>query len=211
MVRTGKRAEVLKGLLGGTGLEETSTPPPRPQLADFRDPLADEMARLYRRLGGAQETVTLRPGAWDLSFRGSLVVELDEELHFNRYRTLTLSASWAVDLPWTAEYRAYCEEQEDVCLSAGAWGKRWTNPSCDRMFGAAGPLGDLNGAGAPRWKQRALYDAMKDAAPSIDLDLRMARVSVYDTVEDVRLWDVLDGFASTSPAAIRALVEARIA
>lgn len=170
---------------------------PRPQLADLSDPLADELPGLYRRLGGAQEAPTLRPGAWDLTFGGSLVVELDEELHFNRYRALTLSASWAADLPWTAEYRAYCEQQEGDCPSAGTWGKRWTNPFCDRVSArAAGPVGELDGEGAPRWRQRALYDAMKDAAPSIDLGVCMARVSVHDTLDGVRLWDVLDGFAS---------------
>ena len=34
-----------------------------------------------------------RPGRWDLVFEEDLVVELDEELHFNRYRASTLTTS----------------------------------------------------------------------------------------------------------------------
>jgi hypothetical protein len=41
----------------------------------------------------------LRPGAWDLVFADGLVVELDEELHFNRYRAQSLQNEWATDLP----------------------------------------------------------------------------------------------------------------
>jgi hypothetical protein len=158
-----------------------------------------------------EEAPALRPGAWDLTFGGSVVVELDEELHFNRYRALTLSASWGASLPWTDEFVVYCGKHEDECLSAGAWGKRWTNPSCERMFGEAGPPGKLDGAGAPRWKQRALYDGMNDLAPAVHPSVRLARVSVHDTVEGRRLWDVLDGYASVPSDAIRGLVEDRIA
>ena len=132
--------------------------------------MKDELMELYRRFGGQDEVPTLRPGPWDLVLEGRLVVLADEELHFNRYRALTLSVSWSTDLPWRAPYLGYCGQHEDECLSAGSWGKRWTNPSCERMFGTSDHVGELDGAGAPRWKQRALYDAMKDIAPTIHLD-----------------------------------------
>ena len=48
----------------------------------------DHIKELYRRLGGPLDSPTLRPGGWDLAFSGELVVELDEELHFNQYRRL---------------------------------------------------------------------------------------------------------------------------
>jgi hypothetical protein len=77
------------------------------------------------------------------------------------------------------------------------------------MFGTPGHVGELDGAGAPRWKQRALFEAMKDVAPTIHAGLRMARFSVYDVVGGVRLWDVLAGRAVAAPGAMRALIEAR--
>jgi hypothetical protein len=211
MVRTGRRADELRRLLLAEGLRDSETIPPRPQLTDLPNVLADEMLAVYRRLGGIQPEPVLRPGGWDLAFHGALVVELDEELHFNRYRALTLSASWSSALPWRGTYDDYCDAEEQVCLSAGSWGKRWTNASCERMFGQAGPAGELDGAGAPRWKQRAMYDALKDVTPSIVSRVRMSRVSVHDTVEGHRLWDILEGAAAASHGAVRALVESRIA
>lgn len=161
--------------------------------------------------GAFRAAPALRPGGWDLQFGEVAVVELDEELHFNRYRAMTLSASWTARLPWTDHYLRYCREHEDDCLSAGRWGKRWTNPSSERMFGKPAPPGELPGAGAPRWKQRALYDAMKDLGPAAGLRVRLARVSVHDHVEEQRLWDVLEGNAAVPADAIREFVEGRIA
>lgn len=206
MVRTGRRAEVLRDLLTAAGLKPTAIAPPRPNSEEL-DP---ELTELYRRLGGLQERPRLRPGGWDLVFYGPLVIELDEELHFNRYRALTLEASWAIDLPWVSDYRRYCAESETECLSAGRWGKRWTNESCGRMF-SGGPPGELDRAGAPRWKQRALYDVVKDSAPLSTQPVALARLSIYDDIDDKRLGDILQGTDVVSPGAVRALLERRTA
>jgi len=135
----------------------------------------------------------LRPGAWDLAFEGGLVVELDEELHFNRYRARTLRFPWTLDLPWRETYLRHCRDREPECLAAGRWGKRWTNPSCESMFGPPDTAGMLDGAGSPRWKQRALYDAMKDVVALQSANLRLCRLSVWDQIGGVSLGDVLAG------------------
>lgn len=209
MVRTGKRVAVLLDALTATGLEPLpkDAAPSRPSLADLPAGTAAEALDLYRALGGTQDAPSFRPGGWDLSFRGPLLVELDEELHFNRYRVATLAASWEAALPWTADYRRHCAEREDECLEAGDWGKRWTNDSTARMF-SGGPPGDLNGDGAPRWKQRALYDSLKDTLPVIG-GARLARVATHDSVFGVALGAMLDGFAAVDAAAIRTLVDTR--
>lgn len=208
MVRTGARASALNGILELAGYRASSAPT-SPQLSSLPPSVAEELLGLYRRLGGALEAPVLRPGGWDLAFSENLVVELDEELHFNRYRAITLECSWAEDLPWTRDYRIFCEQHEDACTSAGSWGKRWTNASCERMFGGAGVPRDLSGPGAPRWKQRALYDATKDAAASVSSALRLARVSVHDRVDGVALGEILEGAGRVEPSAVRDLIEAR--
>jgi hypothetical protein len=71
---------------------------------------------------------------------------------------------------------------------------------------SAGPTRTVS----PRWKQRALYDAMKDAAAAVG-QVRLARISIYDTVEDVALNDVLYGRAHVSADAIAELVDQRTA
>jgi len=210
VVRTGKRTEVLADALTASGLKRLprGMAPARPRINDLPDDVADEALNLYRSLGGTQAQPDLRPGPWDLVFDGPLLVELDEELHFNRYRAATLTASWEELLPWTAGYRNHCVDREVECLAAGAWGKRWTNGSAGRMF-SGGTAGDLDGDGAPRWKQRALYDAIKDTVPASGGGVRVARVATYDRVDGVQLGAMLDGLAAIDVAAIRALVETR--
>jgi hypothetical protein len=203
MARTGKRANTLKAVLAAAGLGPTADKLPRPAGAEHHD----ELLALYRQLGGRIDVPTWRPGGWDLTFDGRLLVELDEQLHFNRYRALTLQSSWSTDLPWTAAYRTYCTVHEARCLKDGCSQQRWTNPSCARNF-SGGPAGDLD-AGAPRWKQRAFYDAMKDTLPTSGLALTFARVSIYDTVNGELLDDVLEERAHVDPNAVLALVRAR--
>jgi hypothetical protein len=121
MVQTGARAGVLRDALAATGLQPISaaTAPARPSLNDLPAATAAEVLALYRSLGGAADTPNLRPGGWDLPFAGGLVVELDEELHFNRYRAATLAASWESGLPWTAEYRRHCAVNGHRFLPSG--------------------------------------------------------------------------------------------
>jgi hypothetical protein len=119
-----------------------------------------------------------------------------------------MDASWASDLPWTDAYRTYCAKNEPRCLEAGSWGKRWTNESCARMF-AGGHTGHLEGPGAPRWKQRAFYDAIKDSVVGSGIDLAFARVAIYDPVDGAVLEDVLEGRGCIEPAAVLALGEQR--
>lgn len=196
---------MLRLLLVEAGLQP-ATPPPAPRTRDLD--LAADIVGLYRALGGTQEEPSLRPGAWDLAFEGNLVIELDEELHFNRYRAATLDPAWTASLPWREDYLCYCVDREPVCLSAATWGKRWTNPSCERLFGEGGAPGDLSGAGAPRWKQRALYDAIKDAAAAVGA-VRLARVATVDVVAGVPLGDVLEGRVEVEPEVVVGLVTER--
>lgn len=212
MVRTGKRTEVLADALVASGLTRlpSDRAPARPRMSDLSEATAGELVELYRSLGGAHDHPDLRPGSWDLVFEGSVLVELDEELHFNRYRARTLAASWERTLPWTASYRDYCMDHESACLAAGSWGKRWTNDSAGRMF-SGGVAADLDGNGAPRWKQRALYDAIKDTLPGSGTDARLARIATHDQIEGVSLGAMLDGVAPIDVVGIRALVENRAA
>jgi hypothetical protein len=208
MVRTGGRASVLAGLLEAAGLSADATTTRPPRLDDLKPSIANEMLSIYRKLGGTLEAPLLRPGAWDLSM-GGVLIELDEELHFNRYRRSTFDPPWAAALPWAASYLKACEMREVECLRAATWGKRWSNPSSARMFGAGAPPGELAAAGgAPRWKQRALYDAMKDAAAH-NLGLRLARLSVYDEVSGVPLGAALQGRQPIDVDELRGLLSAR--
>ena len=77
------------------------------------------------------------------------------------------------------------------------------------MFGAPETPGRLEGAGAPRWKQRALYDAVKDLAALNSRTIRLARLSVWDTVGRTGLGDALTGGAQIDLDQVRDLVAQR--
>ena len=149
MVKTGARAETLSRMLTRLGHRRSATSPRPPRLESVSPDLVPDLMDVYRRLGGPLDAVVFRPGSWDLSFDDGLLVELDEELHFNRYRRLTLTPEWAEPLAWRADYLDLCARREADCLKAAIWGKRWTNPSCEAMFGVVGEPGVLEGPGAP--------------------------------------------------------------
>ena len=210
VVTTGQRADALSDLLLHVGFGAASAEE-RPPRIDALDPsLRAEVQGLLEEFGGdPREGPPLRPGAWDLVFDGRIVVELDEELHFNRYRSVTLRAGWADVLPWQDSYLELCREREPDCLAAAKWGKRWTNPSCERLFGTASAPGNFENGGAPRWKQRALYDAMKDAAVLSGQGISLIRLSTHDVVGTARLDDVLRGKADCDLDALGQLVAER--
>ncbi len=106
-------------------------------------------------------------------------MELDEEQHFNRYRSATLGMAWTSPLPWKRAYVKYCALHEASALRMSSGGGFWESAGSIVQFGPAGARRQLDGAGSPRWKQRALYDAMRDAV-AITGRVRLARLSVYD-------------------------------
>jgi hypothetical protein len=209
VVKTGARARVLEVLLRRAGYRIALGRPPAPRAKDLSPENLQRVDCIYQLLGGTPTPALLRPGPWDLAFQGGLVVELDEELHFNRYRKSTLGPSWARGLPWREEYLTFTVEHEAACLAAAQWGKRWTNSSCERLFGAADLPGTFTSVGAPRWKQRALYDAMKDIAMLGNQNLRLARLATVDVIGGVRLGDALEERALVDLDGLRELLDRR--
>jgi hypothetical protein len=183
MVATGARVRALASLLTDAGWTQVA-PPRLPRLDDLREPQQARIRSLYDLLGGtADQFDRVRPGGWDLAFNtpdGLLLVELDEEQHFNRYRATTLDATTDLSLPWTPAYQAHSRDHEHRLLPGWGTGKRWTNPSAARFFGQPSTPGDFTGIGAPRWRQRAFYDAIKDTLTH----RRLARISVHDPIDE---------------------------
>jgi hypothetical protein len=204
MVATGARVRELRSLLASAGFTESSRPP-SPRLQTLPPEFAAATLELYRSFGGSLSKPRLTPGAWDIAYSNGLMVELDESFHFNRYRGETMHASWASELPWRQAYIGYCAAWES---RAGTGGKRWSNDSAKRMFGGADPDGVFGEFGAPRWKQRALYDAMKDVA-AVAGGVQLSRISIYDVIDGVPLDKALYRRAVISPGALAAHVVSR--
>ncbi|MFK0402551.1 hypothetical protein ACIQTT_09500 [Microbacterium sp. NPDC090225] len=204
MVTTGARASALSKVLARAGMTPTGKPP-APRLSTLTADAAANVMDIYYRLGGTLLEPPLRPGTWDLSFDG-ILIELDEGFHFNRYRATTLDSGWARDLPWRSAYLDYCTQHE---RHSGTGGRRWSSPSATRMFGGTDPDGVFGDHGSSRWKQRALYDSVKDASAGAG-DVRLSRVSIYDTIDGILLDHALYGRASLPPARVKEHVLSRL-
>ncbi len=180
MARSGERARNLKKLVSRVADVRDKVTLSRPTWDDLVVAgVAREVIRVYRMLGGIHEQPRIAPGPWDLQI-DEVAIELDEETHFNRYRALTLDSSLyrRLDHLDAGAYRAWCASREAACLT---YGKYWSTSSSEREFGPPGPRASLSGRGAPRWKQRAFYDLIKDLSPIVG-HLKVTRVSIYDTV-----------------------------
>lgn len=204
-----KEALSSQGSVGGRKLRRLTED-------DMRGSAYFETAQeVYRRLGGIKSDFPVNPRAtWDIEFEG-IAVELDEQLHFNRYRAITLSAQAYESLncfPLNS-YLSYCSRHEDACLRAGKHGKKWTNPSCERQFGASSLRGQLDGAGPARWRQRAFYDSLKDVA-SLIIGFPVVRLAIWDEVYLAGKMQALDWIlrnpSEQGNQAIMSLIESRL-
>lgn len=208
MTRTGARAAALSELLEVAGFAASDSPP-RPKISDLPESISVRIDEVYRALDGNPDALRrARPGAFDLCVATAaepLIIELDEEQHFNRYRAATLDFPWAEVLPWSAAYRDYSRLHEADLARKFISGGRWTNDSAPRFFGAASAPGDFTGVGSPRWRQRAFYDVVKDLLPGI----RLARIAVFDVVDGRSVNTILRSKDHSAAAAIRRLVESR--
>jgi hypothetical protein len=200
---------------------EGSFKAPRPDIQSMSDDLANQTIAIYRSLvanrapEGNESLSRLRPAHWDLRVEG-ILVEVDEERHFNRYRKQALQASAYEQLSAfpLAAYRAFCVEHEADCLAAAGYGGYWSNKSCEAMFGEPGKERDLSGNGAPRWRQRAFYDYLKDLAPLCGIG-PMVRLAVCDELPDAGgriLGEILDNEAGDEviARAVMRLVHQRV-
>ena len=143
----------------------------------------EEIKEVYFKLGGKLSEAPVNLRKWDIEVDGA-ALELDEYLHFNRYRKTTLESSIYNKLPKFPhnEYLFYCKFYEDKCIGAGSYGGKWTNDSCEKQFGKGSLPKVLDRGGSPRWKQRAFYDFIKDLTPLL-YDIPLIRISIYDKVQ----------------------------
>lgn len=210
MVATRARARAHATLLTTRGWQQV-TAQRLPKIGDIADLQRLPIRSTYDRLGGAVSLFhRIRPGGYDLAFTtrdGLLDIELDEERHFNRYRAVTpryhLASRTALDTGLPRPQRT------PRTPAAAGWGtgQRWTNPSAARFFGLPSQPGDFTSVGAPRLRQRAFYDGVKDALN----DRQLAGVSVYDTIPDgTHARNLLRRPDSTTSRDIQDLVSSRV-
>lgn len=202
---SGLRTKRLRAILAESGLLSSAKGSSAPRVHDLSSGSRDQIARVFDALGGARDAKPLAPGGWDFSLADGTVLELDEQAHFHRYRASTLQLPFAQKLPWTGDYVTYCADYEGRAPHGGGyWSNRWS----DAMFVASDPPKQFGRYGSSRWKQRAVYDALKDAAAH-DGIVRLARISIYDEVDGQSLERILFGRTRIATSALEELIRVR--
>lgn len=177
-------------------------------IGDLPASAADMLMVIFRELGGVPVAPKLAPKHWDMQADGVLI-EFDEALHFNRYRDLTLETPWSHHLPWAEAYGHLAESMEGMCLRDGGYGGKWANKYSDKMFGGSDDPGVLGPLGPSRWKQRAIYDALKDAYALYSPGVALARVSIHDEIGGLNVNKATKNGILLDPTSLRAFVQAR--
>ena len=164
-------------------------------------------AQLFGELGGLEgSNGVFTAGDWDLGDDQGMYLEFDEDAHFHRYRGQTLDLPWSAQLPWTADYQGYCVDFES---KARVFGGFWSVDSAERQFGPAAARRTFTGNGGPRWKQRALYDAVRDAVALHTEGIGLIRVSIYDKIDGVPLGRLLKPGKLVAPQQLEKLIARR--
>ncbi len=136
----------------------------------------------YSELGGQHDYHSIPIPGFELEF-GNFCVMLNEQLQFNRYRSLTLRSDMYQQLTSfpLSKYRIYCRKMEGECLKSGKSNPYWTNYEAEYHFGKPMEPGDLGLSGSSGWKLRAIQAMLNDAV-SYQLGIRVVHLSIWDDV-----------------------------
>lgn len=151
----------------------------------------NEIQNVYRKLNGQLEVYPVAFRGFDIEL-SHCFVELDEEQHFNRYRSLTLdSIIYNTNSSFsTLDYKSFCNQFENACLKKGDNRKYWKTDSTENQFGKSAAEGILTGDGSSRWRQRAFYDFLRDAGQQIG-NYKLIRISIYQKIFDKTVAEIL--------------------
>jgi hypothetical protein len=187
-----KKEEIFKDLVHKKG-RMRHKPHKKPSKKEFdKSKIADDIFKIYKKLGGVLDEFPSRFRGWDVEIRNHVIM-LDDERHFNRYRLETFESNLYEKIKFPLDdYKNYCKTYEEICLRAATWSEKWSSFAAVEQFGEAGPEGDLNSVGAPKWKQRAYYDFVRDVTQLIT-DYKVIRVSIWDRIGDGTVDDLLTG------------------
>ncbi len=141
------------------------------------------LAEILEDLGGNGSMPLLEKLKFDFKI-GRFFILWDEEIHFNRYRLITLRSSLYTDFNFifSEGLKRLCRTYEKEALKSGMNSRVWAGPPIARnVFGEASEPGDFSGNGAIGWKLLAYNDAQLDLQTRIH-GYKLIRLSPFETI-----------------------------
>ena len=111
------------------------------------------------------------------------LIELDDQLHFNRYRFKTLKSSfyWEFKTFPLDKYRRFCRTYEKECIKSGLKEGLWSSPESEKYFGKPSDPGDFFANGSPGWKFKSFTDFLKDIY-AFRSQFHLIRIPIYENL-----------------------------
>lgn len=137
----------------------------------------------FSELGGQESLPLLEKLKFDFKIGRQLIL-WDEELHFNRYRLITLKSELYQEMsfPFFESYKRLCRTYEKEALKTGMTSRIWSGPPIAKtFFGEATEPGDFSGNGATGWKLLAYNSAQTDLQTRIH-GYKLIRLNPYETL-----------------------------
>lgn len=157
--------------------QEVEMPMTTAQLA--KSSLADNIGIIYAQLGGKGHWQQIELPTIDI-WAGDYFLMIDDHLHFNRYRGITLRAPQyqKTSILHLDSYQRYCRQYEAECKKAGLAKNLWTTTKAEQHFGEAAEVGEFEGNGSPAWKLRAFEALLIDSAAVVS-QVKLLRLPIY--------------------------------
>jgi hypothetical protein len=141
------------------------------------------LTEIYEDLGGQGELPLLQKLKFDFKIKRNLII-WDDELHFNRYRLISLRSDLYSDFnfQFTEGVKRVCRTFEKECLKAGLQERIWKgSPFAKSSFGKPSEPADFTQNGSPGWKLTAYNDAQMDLQSRIH-GYKIFRLYPYETL-----------------------------
>lgn len=199
-----RRQRALREMIEDWPAWDRPDPPSVPSTESLaRAGLDQELWSAYRRLGGDRSVLPPGPRGWDAADAATgILVELDEEPHFNRERATTLSLPAYEHLPRfpMERYIGYCVATRPTRSTAPASADRRGRPR--RRSDGSGPrTGLVSSVTLPRHAGGCERSTTTCRDLAASLGLWVARIAIWDAVAiggtSYRLRDILDAWPDT--------------
>lgn len=142
----------------------------------------EDVTHIYHLLEGKNDKLPQPMLSFELLI-DRRIIELDEQLYFNRYRLKTFRANLyqQMDTFPVDKYKRFCRTYEKECIKSGLQEGIWSSYESEIHFGKPSEPGDFFANGSPGWKWIAFRELLKDLFAIVH-QYKLIRISIYENL-----------------------------